>query len=175
MAKAIIFAKTEVTKTLELIVRKYLAAYDVHNADNTRLMHLYSGMAVITLSGYLEDGMDGLVDITLKSLSVDGRKRLQESRGGIHGASYGHLSKRIAIAFGSHGLEFIESYVGPSDIAILSSTLGTLKKLRDEAAHSHKGAILRNPSMILSDFIKIHPILRKIEKGARLYRDEHFI
>lgn len=175
MAKSVRFAKTEVTRSLKLVKKRYLAAYNGEDNDNNRrLLHLYAGMAIITLSGYLEDGMNGVVDISHRGLSADSQKNLLEGTKRVNGASYDHFRKRLVLAFGYHGLDFIESHVGSSNIVILKSKLGNIKKLRDETAHSHSNTIRRSPGEVLSDFEGILPILKKIEEGARLYRDRHF-
>lgn len=169
----IAFAKTEINSTLKLIARLYRSAYAGGSQNDARLLRLYSNMSIVSLSGWLEDGMDSVVDIALKGLGREAQERLQKKRDGVHGASYKHFADRLQVAFGAHGLEFIESQVGPADMEILKGTLGTLKSLRDDVSHSYKVRILRNPDVILSDFVRVYPILKKFEQAARSYRDNH--
>ena len=173
MPEVTIFSPIEINKVLKLIEEEYSVAYSGIDEKSTELMQLYSTMAVLTLSGWLEDGMKELVNLSMPGLSVIGQKRLVD-RTRVNGSSYEHLTKRLGAAFGSHGLEFIESEVGASDIAILTSILATLKNLRNDASHSYAAVISKNPTAILSDANKLLPILGKIEIYAKLYRTDHF-
>lgn len=176
MAKACIFAKSDISSVLSLLNREYKKVYGVSTPQNVRLMKIYAKMAVIALGGWIEDGMKNLMGISIDELQeVLNQNNLKKMVGSIYGFSYEwHVSKMIVYAFGAHGLEYIESEVGDSDIARLSSSLGNLKTWRDNAAHSHATVLICNPEMVIRELNAIFPILKKMERGARTYRNLHF-
>lgn len=171
---SVIFPETEITGVLKLIKHEYDIVYRVHSKRNTRLMKLYSNMAVMSLSGWIEDGMKNMVNLSLKGLDADGQKRLLGKTGRVYGPSYIHFTNRLEVAYGSHGLKYIESCVGDTDKDVLTSLLANIKRYRGAAAHSYAITILRDPSGILSDANRIIPILKKYEVAARAYKKQHF-
>ena len=167
------FVETEINSTLKLIESLYRLAYVGEREDDVKLLGLYSKMSVVSLSGWVEDGMKGVADMVLEGLGATAQARLQKKQNEIHGASYEHFANRLLLAYGAHGLDFIESRVTDVDMQVLKSTLGTLKNARNDVSHSYKVKILRSPDIILTDFIKIYPILKRFEQAAQFYRDNH--
>lgn len=171
-----IFTKKEILTSLNILNNDYQKAYKVASSKNTLLLKIYSKIAVITAAGWIEDGMRSLAEIsTIKLKDLNGQKRLKNRVDNIFGCSYkNHFSKALSLAFGAHGLEYIENKIGATDLAILESFMGNLKSWRDDAAHSYSLTIKTNPEMIILEINKILPILKQIESSARKYGDNHF-
>jgi len=176
MAQGSAFAKTEIIVALTLLESEYQKASAQTTSRNAKLLKTYSNMAVIAASGWIEDGIKALMDISISRLhNLDIKDRLNTKKSGIWGHSYDkHLAEGILYAYGAHGLEFIEDEIGVSDLARLKSSLGNLKKLRDGVAHSYASTISCNPAMVVRDMEIIIPILKKVETKARLYKNAHF-
>lgn len=176
MAKGVIFAKTDILAVLNIINGEYMKALSASSAKNNRLLKTYSKMAVITAGGWVEDGIKSLMEISgTKLRNVDGQKRLEHLSKRISGFSYErHFSRGVMYAFGAHGLEFIEKQLGQNDLIQLGSSLGNLKKWRDDAAHSHAVHIKATPSIIIKEIGLMFPILKNIESSARKYKNKYF-
>lgn len=170
------FAKTEILSSLKVIEREYNKIYNITTPQNTQLMKSYAKIAVIALGGWVEDGMKNFTNIsTNKIADVKNQQKINEMLDHIYGFSYkAHIFKKIVYTFGVHGLEFIESEIGDTNMSRLSSSLNNLKTWRDLASHSHVKVISWDPSRVISELETIHPILKNIEKNARKYRDIHF-
>lgn len=175
MSKKCIFAKTEITSTLKILEKEYLKLYLVSTPQSTNLMKLYSKMAIVTLGSWIEDGMKELAQISIIQLGeVKTQDKIIKMVSEIYGFNYSsNFSTSIVYSFGPHGLEFIESSIGSKNLAKLSSEFGNLKSWRDAAAHSYSAVINCDPSRAIQVFDDIFPILKKIEKCAREYRDRH--
>lgn len=167
-----IFSKTEILSVLSLIDKEYNNIYHINTPKNIKLMKSYTKMATIATGGWVEDGLKELSQMSIDRLSE--QKRISKLTESIYGFSYNHFYKYIIYSFGPHGLEFIESSVGDTKIFILKSSLGKLKEWRDHAAHSHRIILQCNPSQVITEFNKIFPILKEIEKYAKEYKKKHF-
>lgn len=176
MARGCVFAKGEILSVLNILEREYQKTAKLPSLTNNRLLKSYSKMAVIAAGGWVEDGIKSLMQISIERLNdLNGQTRLTNEADNIWGFGYKrHLSKGMMLAFGAHGLEFVERVVGSTNIAILSSSLGNLKAWRDDAAHSYVLTIKCNPAMVIKEIEKIFPILKHIEKCAREYRKLHY-
>lgn len=175
MARGCVFAKSDILTVLKLLDREYRKASEGKKRKDGRMLMVYSKMAVVALGGWIEDGMISLKQISANGLSANKRKKLEESTRYIFGFGYDkHISAVMMYAFGVHGLEYIEAQVGESDVIRLSSSLGKLAKWRNDAAHSHTKTVPCNPEMIIKEFEIIFPIVKKMEEGARMYRNDHF-
>jgi len=171
-----IFTKTEILTPLAILDRGYNKASKVPSSRNNQLLKIYSKIAVITAGGWIEDGMKSLVEISaIKLRDNNGQCRLRGDVEFIFGFSYKqHFSKALMFAFGAHGLEYIEDEIGATDLVVLESSLGNLKSWRDHAAHSYSVIISATPTRVIGEMSKIIPILKKIEKSTKKYRDIHF-
>lgn len=176
MSSKNVFLKTEIYSVLSLIDAEYKKIYSITTIKNAKLMKSYAQIAIIAVGGWIEDGLEELALLSISKLTViDNQEHITKLVDKIYGFSYKHhFSQMIILTYGAHGLEYIESKVGDSDIAILTSSLGTLKKWRDDVAHSHRTAIPCNPEQVIKEFNKIFPILKKFEKYAREYKRKHF-
>lgn len=169
-----IFAKKEILSVLVLLDREYKKASSGATKKDTQLMITYAKMAIIAISGWIEDGIKDLSFLSILKLKELPRQKILISLiEGIHGCSYNHFSKAIIISFGAHGFEFLEKNIGDSDLAIVKNFLGNLKKWRDDIAHSYVAKIPRDPSGIIKEISSIFPILRSIEQCIRKYRREN--
>ena len=176
MSSRNVFSKTEILSVLSLIQAEYTKIYSITTVKNTKLMKAYAQMAIIAIGGWLEDGLDELAQLSIAELSsIDRQNHTTNLVKRIYGFDYkDDFSKAIMLTFGAHGLEFIELKVGDSDIAILKSSLETLKVWRNHTAHSQRNTIIFNPAQVINEFNKIFPILKKIDKYARKYKNKHF-
>jgi len=176
MSRNYIFLKKEIAADLFLINKEYQKIYFENTPRSTRLLKIYSRMALINLCGWVEDELKKLGNLSVENLKENrSRDLVNNHTAKIYGFDYDkHLSLRLILTFGVHGFEFIESKTGDANIAILDSVLAKLKKWRDLAAHSHANVIQCDPSRIILEFEKIFPILKKIEKSARKYSRKHF-
>lgn len=170
------YSKTEILSVLSLIQKEYKKIYNITTPRNGKLMKSYAKIAIIAIGGWLEDGLKELAQLSIIKLQeTKNQDKATKFVGQIYGFSYRyHFSQAIMFSFGVHGLEFIELKIGDADIARLSSSLGKLKKWRDEVAHSHRTAIPCNPTQIIQELNIIFPILKKIEQYAREYKRKHF-
>lgn len=139
-------------------------------------MKAYSKMALMTVTGWIEDGVKDLIEVSeIKLSQARNKAKIKELVNNINGFSYDkHISKALILGYGIHGYEFVNMFVGDSDVQILSSTLGNFKNWRDKLVHSHRAIIPCNPMMMMTEFKKIFPILKKFETGLKKYRDTHF-
>lgn len=176
MSTKYVYTKTEILPVLLIIEKEYNKIYYITTHRNGELMKSYAKIAIIAIAGWLEDGLKELAQLSIIKLrEINNQEKATKSVGQIHSFTYkNHISQAIIISFGVHCLEYIEAQVGDTDIAKLSSSLGKLKIWRDEVAHSHRTAIPCNPTQIIRELNIILPILKKIEKYARVYRKKHF-
>lgn len=177
MLKKCVYAKTEIISVLSILNKEYNHIYNVGTLKSIKLMKAYAKMAVIALGGWLEDGQQELAQLSIIKLREnENQHKLSEMLDNIYGFSYSsHFSKSLILAFGAHGFEYIKSQVGDANIQILSSVLGNLKQWRDSASHSYVTLIPCNPSRVINEMNRIFPILKKIEKSARDYKNQHFL
>lgn len=176
MARGCVFAKGEILSVLNILEREYQKTSKLRSPTNSRLLKSYSKMAIVAAGGWVEDGIKSLMQISTARLKdLNGQTRLINEADNIWGFGYKkHFSKGIMLAFGAHGLEFVETSVGPTNITILNSSLGKLKTWRDGAAHSYVLTIKCNPAMVIKEVERIFPILKQIEMCTREYRKLHY-
>ena len=171
-----VYPKTEIFSVLSLIEKEYKKIYNITTPRNGKLMKSYAQIAIIALGGWIEDGLEELTQLSIVKLrEIGNQKKATKFIDQIYGFNYDyHFSKAMMLSFGAHGLEFIESKVGDSDIAILNSSLNKLKKWRDKVAHSHRTVIPCNLTQVIREFNIIFPILKQLEKYAKEYKKKHF-
>lgn len=167
-----IFLKKTILPVLKVLDAEYQKASMLTTPIANDLMFSFARNAVVTVGGWLEDGFDETAELSiikLKKLNI--QTFIHEQIGFIYGFNYKkHVSRAVSMSFGAHGLEYIESKVGASDIAILSATLEKIEKWRNSAAHS-MATIHVVPKQIISEVNLLYPILRKFVKSAKQYID----
>jgi len=114
MSSGCIFAKTEISEVLFQLRKEYelvLGLRSVTSKKNNMLMKNYSRMSILAVSGWLEDSFDELFNISIDKLEKsEHQNEIHEITNRIHSFSYGgHVARGIMLAFGIHGLEYIEA------------------------------------------------------------------
>ena len=154
------------------------ALYNAHPLPTNNAQQLYSKLATIELSSWVEFAMDEMVIAYWAKHSTMMPKLYKEFKDEIvkknHGFNYAtNFRPMLYKTIGLASVHKIESLY-PADIDILETTLKTLSVARNDAAHKffHAGMTLtmQSPSVTLSLFEQLHPILTKIRKQVLAVR-----
>lgn len=145
-----------------------------NNTTNQLDAIFYAKLAVLELCGWVEESMDNIVKVAAKKkLKTEEFKKLHDS---MVNKNYGfkydsHFKPMLINTIGIFQTEKIESYLEKTGkISILKSELSILNKLRNDAAHTFIKGTTKTfdaPSVILSRFNKVYPILVEIDHGLK--------
>lgn len=146
-------ARTYILANLRTLNRKY------SNATTMRESLFYSKLAILELSGWIEESMDDVVLRCARRHLKDGAnlKFVQnEIVKRTHGFDYQQHFRRMLIQLlGVINVERIEKSIDQSKRLKLMATLGALKTARNAEAHTHIKGVTRHinaPSVTLSQF-----------------------
>lgn len=142
-----------------------------------REAELCSKLAVLELGGWTEQAMDQIVSdcSSRRLINASNRKFCTEK---IIGKTYGfeyqkHFRSMLLHLVGLINVEKIESQLNGAKFAQLKAALGSLKIIRDPAAHTHVQAAtltLNAPSVTLSQLKFIRDGLDDIDRVMRKKR-----
>ena len=158
--------KTQIQNTLVRIEK----LYQIHIGDYRG--KYFAKLAIIETCGWIEECMDDIVRrCAAKHLSdkkniafVD--KLIED----IHSFKYSHFRNMLIQVLGIVNVERLEQTYNQNKFDQMSSSLGSLKKRRDDQAHTYiKGTtqIIDAPSLTRSRFEKAYDGLKDIETCVR--------
>lgn len=134
----------------------------------------YSKLALIELCGWIEESFDSIIKLSIRNKlkSHSYKKYMNDTINNTHGFQYNtHFRKMLIVALGICDAEKLEQKIDKvGNIQLLTSTLATLKNIRNENAHSYiKGTTttIQTPSVTKAQFARIYPIIKQIEKEIR--------
>ncbi len=163
---------------------KYLAVIDFTTINNTLtqldgvysstvdadLLQLYSKLAVLELSGWIEVSFDTLcLDyVNRKIVFSANQTKIMQIVKKHYGYSYDtNIYPMMCSVLGINNWENILDSFPTADFVNLKSILGTYKTLRDPAAHTNTVAgvtpTFRAPSTVMVDFNQIKPAFQYLE------------
>ncbi|MFA6304929.1 MAG: endoribonuclease [Patescibacteria group bacterium] len=152
-------AESQITKELKKLDRLY--SKSIVKGDQK----IYSKMAIIECCGWVEQTMDKLTLFIKRTIKKDfNRKYLEEKVEKNNSFSYEHFRQILIYAYGIRLLEKIEESI--DNIEEFKSTLRTLKKMRDNCAHTYIHGIQQTfnaPSVIISHYIIVLKYLKFYE------------
>jgi hypothetical protein len=135
----------------------------------------FSKLALLELCGWIEGAIDNIVEMhcnrNLKN--QDNKESFKNDRiKPVYGFQYNqHFRPMLMSAIGIIELEKIELELEKTGkITILKSRLGSLKRVRNDAAHTFlKGVTITYdaPSLTRGNFLNIYPILKEIDTMLR--------
>ncbi|TXD81112.1 endoribonuclease [Subsaximicrobium wynnwilliamsii] len=134
----------------------------------------YSKLALIELCGWIEESFDSIIKLSIRNKlkSSSYKKYMKDTIKGTYGFQYNaHFRKMLIVAIGICEAEKLERKIDKSGkIQLLTSTLATLKEIRNENAHSFiKGTTttIQTPSITKAQFLRIYPIIKELEREIR--------
>jgi len=165
-----------------VIVKDYIdkTIFELHNlyenAKSQKKTIYYSKLALIEFCGWLEESMDDIIQMycnqKLKKSSNKNyiKKVVIHNNFGFHYKD--NFRPMLMTAIGIVEVEKLEKNLDNAGgkINILSSTIGRLKKKRNDAAHTFIRGVTSSfdaPSVIINDFRRIYPIMKEIETEVR--------
>lgn len=130
---------------------------------------LYAKMAILEYCGWLELTFDEIARncVRRKLRTYSDRKVLEDKISRTHGFTYKeNVRPLLAYGLGAIKLKRVESKLNKKgELDTLKSNLTTMNKKRNEAAHTYTSRrTLRfdAPSIIVTNFRKTEPVLRKL-------------
>ena len=161
-----------IRKSLRFLDQEYNRYF--RDADKERPV-LFAKMAVLEYCGWLEESFDEIAKNGVqKKLRTAMRRHILEKKiEETYGFSYkGKVQPLLAFKLGTVRLLEVEKQLSrDGSLDRLKSHLGTMKKMRDEAAHTYisgRTSHFQAPSVILADFEQIKNILKKLWELACL-------
>ncbi len=161
-----------VTGYIETTLKELETLYNEHQSLKKDIY--YSKLALLELCGWIEESFDSIVKASVVSkLKTDEYKKiLKEIIKSNYGFQYSRNVRPMFIkAMGLQKTERIETRINKTgQVQVLSTTLGNLKKVRDDNAHTFiKGTttIIQSPSITQSQYNLILPIIKKFDSEVR--------
>jgi hypothetical protein len=160
--------KQHIVPSLNALNTAYSNAASADDAER------FAKLAIIELCGWIEESMDALV-LRCGKRHLKASKNLVYCQDDIIGPTYGfdyhkHFRFMLVKLVGLIGVERLEGRVDQAKHAVLKSSLGSLKVVRDSVAHTHlKGATrtLDAPSVALRHFQSVYEGLLDIDQTLR--------
>lgn len=158
--------KTYILQNLNLLNSKY------HKSKSVKDKLFYSKLAVLELSGWIEEVVDSIV-LKYAKKNIKIISNLTRYEKDIVKRTYGfdyenNITRLIIHLIGIINLEKIESRIDPIKLANFTASLDVLKKARDSEAHTHIKGVTRliiAPSVTLSYFNPVYDGLIELEKN----------
>ena len=130
----------------------------------------YSKLAILELCGWIEETMDRVVrSCATRNLKDQPNRKFIEEKviKKTQGFGYSESFRRMLIqVVGLRGVEIVERSMDDSALEVLRSTLGSLKKTRNEQAHTHLQGVTRRldaPSVTIQKFDSVYELLTNLE------------
>ncbi len=135
---------------------------------------LFAKMAILEYCGWLELTFDEITRncVRGKLRTISARKLLEDKITATHGFTYrDNFRPLLAYGLGVIKLKKVESRLNRNgDLATLKSNLGSLNKMRREAAHTYTSGRTSRfdaPSTIIANFGSTKPVLVKLWSFVR--------
>ena len=132
----------------------------------------YAKLAVLELSGWVEESMDSIVFGCIKK-KLKESKNIEDVKDMVsknYGFSYENNFRKILInVIGIINVEKLERNVDSVKLQELKSTIGIIKKSRDIEAHTHISKIktIDAPSVTMNNLQKIYSGLKEIKNTLK--------
>lgn len=145
----------------------------LYNSTPVNEATYYSKLAIIELCGWIELSMDNIAEnfVNRYVKTAEFKKKFKQTKDKNNGFDYeNNFSKMLIQTIGLHNMEKVETIiVSPVELTILKANLESLKKLRNDAAHTFIGTTTtyQAPSVTKSQLESIYPILKKIGIGIK--------
>jgi hypothetical protein len=156
--------KSHILNELKKLDSLYKKAVSSGEAD---LQPFYSKLAIIECCGWIEQSMDNLgLRAKRKVRDSEIRKRYDEIIGKNYRFDYESFSRIMLVSYGVVAFEKIVGRVDRVKLDILLSALVTLKKMRDQHAHTYiHGCMttIQAPSVTKNYFLSVLDGLREFE------------
>jgi len=134
----------------------------------------YSKLALLELCGWIEESFDAIVKTSIidKLKSEAYKNILKATIKKNYGFQYSNnFRPMLTKAIGLYKSEKIERKIDSSGkVQVLSTTLGNLKQVRDDNAHTFiRGTTttVQSPSITISQFQRIYPIIKEFEREVK--------
>jgi len=127
-------SRTSIQRNLQSLDSLY------NSATTPRKTLFYSKLAILELCGWIEETMDRMIRSCAKRTlrNQSNLESVEKIVVNTHGFEYNaHFRRMLIIVIGLHGVERIERHADPVKLQAMKSMLGTLKRPRDTAAHTH--------------------------------------
>jgi len=131
----------------------------------------YSKLALLELCGWIEESFDSIIFVSVgkKIKTLTYKKILKDIVEKNHGFQYSSNFRPMLIkSVGLKNAESIENKIDVNGaIQVLSTTLGNLKTVRNDNAHTFIRGVtssIQTPSVTKSQFLLIYPILIEFHK-----------
>ncbi|OHB88806.1 MAG: hypothetical protein A3C38_03450 [Planctomycetes bacterium RIFCSPHIGHO2_02_FULL_50_42] len=162
-------SKTYILKEPNKLNKLYNRAIKDGDQD---LQKFYSKLALLELCGWIEESMDNVVQGIKRRLKDEKNKEYVDSIiKQNYGFGYeGNFRNMLIKAVGIHKVEQIERKIDGSKKDLFKSSLGTLREMRHDHAHSyiHSATVrLHAPSAIRNHFNPVYDGLKSFEKELR--------
>ncbi len=158
--------KKNISNTL---IRLDLLYYEALSSKNQNDATYFSKLALLECCGWIEESMDIIVYRSVKGKLKNERfkEMVASCIQSTSGFQYkNHFRKMLIRTIGMVQVEKIEDYLdGTRQLDILKSELKTLKKYRDDAAHTWISGTTKSypaPSWTKASFLKVYPVLNNI-------------
>ncbi len=147
--------------------------YNLDSTDNKMKVYV-SKLGLIELCGWIEKAIDSIFQsyITEKALPRETKSCFTNKLEKIYGFSSKNLRDIMILAVGVIGLDYIESGLEGDGIKDnLYQSMNTLKKERDDAAHTYISALTtyESPSDVLSRAKAFEAHFLKLEKHLKSF------
>jgi len=134
----------------------------------------YSKLALLEFCGWIEESFDSIAKLSVSNKIKTNvfKKILKDTIEKNYGFQYSANFRPMLIkTIGIEKSEKIEQKIDKmGNVQILSTTLGNLKKVRNDNAHTYiKGTttFIQTPSITKSQFLTIYPIIKEFEKEVK--------
>ena len=161
-----------IRNNLELLQRLYDSAMNSSSKDSSLEAALYSKLAIIELSGWIEETIDTILtdylNRTINNLALRNtieKEVIQRVYGFRYGTDFRPLMERI---LGGEKFQYIISRLEKNGACTsqLHHALSILTTRRDRAAHTHQKGVMQSydaPSWTIQQLNIILPIFRRIQ------------
>lgn len=140
----------------------------LYNSATTREATYYSKLAIIELCGWIEFTMDKIAEKACKARTTPYRDSFRAVVEQNYGFAYkSNFRKMMNQTIGLHNMEKLEMPLQTSgEIAVLEANLASLKRARDNAAHTHLHvtSTYQAPSATIAQLMAIYPILKRLNQ-----------
>jgi hypothetical protein len=162
--------KTHIEKSLDALDKMYL------KETSTLRKNLCSKLAILELSGWVEDMMTGILKVDVYArVGQDYKNRFH---GNVEMKPRFQFNDFLAKCITCHGLKKTEKIElclhSKNMLTPLRDKLKTLEEIRNELAHTHlhphNTPTISAPSVIRGNFHDLYPMFQALEKCVRKHR-----
>lgn len=160
-------AKSYLQKNLDILERLY------NSSTSTAKSLFYSKLAILELCGWIEESMDDIVKMCCHRIIKDKReqKEIEDFISRNYGFEYDpHFRRMLTQVIGRKGVIRLEKRVDPVKLQVLQATLSTLKRSRDNEAHTHIKGITKRldaPSVTKAKYLLVYDGLIEIDEQLK--------